>query len=292
MPDKNPITPIDLSDMLVVTVSYGSGTALESFLRSVRDTYPLELGVVVADNKPASDSVSGQTKTFNCEYLPLADNPGYGGAINKAVAAHGVSARWILVCNPDLEVSEGAIETLVRRAASDPLIATVGPKILQPDGSVYPSARIIPSLRTGIGHALFANIWKSNPWSAKYRSEAEGETFRETGWLSGACFLIRKSVFDELGGFDDGYFMYFEDVDLGYRAGLAGYKNVYEPAAVVTHTGAHSTSENSAYMLQVHHKSAARFLSKKYSHPLLWPLRTALKMGLWIRGRLVSKRTG
>ncbi|WGD38059.1 glycosyltransferase family 2 protein [Lysinibacter sp. HNR] len=292
MSQKNFPEPVDLSDILVVTVSYGSGDVLKPFLSALREDSLPGLRVAVADNKPNSDSVESLAATFDCAYLPLPENPGYGAAINRAVAAYGTTARWILACNPDLVISLDAVKTMLRRALSDPQIACVGPQILEPDGSVYPSARVIPSLRVGIGHALFANIWEKNPWSSKYHNESEEDSARETGWLSGACVLIRKSIFDELDGFDEGYFMYFEDVDLGYRTGLAGYKNIYEPAATATHTGAHSTQGDSSYMLRVHHQSAARFLSKKYSGPLLWPLRAALKVGLWVRGNLTKRKTG
>jgi N-acetylglucosaminyl-diphospho-decaprenol L-rhamnosyltransferase len=156
---------------------------------------------------------------------------------------------------------------------------------------VYPSARALPSLRTGIGHALFANIWLGNPWTRAYRRDSSSDPVRrDAGWLSGACVLVRKSAFDELGGFDDGYFMYFEDVDLGYRLGKAGYRNVYEPAAVVVHSGAHSTSDHSARMISVHHESARRFLTRKYSGWYLWPVRVALTVGLDLRSALLSRR--
>src|SRR5690606_10093760 len=106
----------------------------------------------------------------------------------------------------------------------------LGPRVLNEDGTTYPSARAVPSLRTGVGHALFTNLWTANPWSRRYRDDlAPADEARDAGWLSGSCVLVRRRAFDELGGFDEGYFMYFEDVDLGYRLGKAGYRNVYEP---------------------------------------------------------------
>lgn len=284
--NRSPRIP-DLGSVTLITVSYGSREALRPLLESVREHYGAALRVVVADNKPDLDSVQELAAEFNAVYLPLPENPGYGAAINMAAARYAADAEWIFVCNPDLELSAGSIEALINTGREIPDAGIIGPEIHQPDGSVYPSARTVPSLRTGVGHALLVNIWPGNPWSAKYHNEGTPGT-RATGWLSGACLLIRGSVFRELGGFDDGYFMYFEDVDLGYRAGLAGYQNIYEPAAVVTHTGAHSTRSNSGKMLRVHHQSAARFLSKKYSHPLLWPLRVLLRAALTIRARLLT----
>jgi N-acetylglucosaminyl-diphospho-decaprenol L-rhamnosyltransferase len=83
--------------------------------------------------------------------------------------------------------------------------------------------------------------------------------------------------------------MYFEDVDLGYRLGRAGYRNVYQPASTVTHVGAHSTGSESARMVRAHHDSARRFLSKKYSGWWLWPVRATLRAGLALRSRSIVR---
>jgi len=104
--------------------------------------------------------------------------------------------------------------------------------------------------------------------------------------------LVRRVAFDRLGGFDDGYFMYFEDVDLGRRLSELKYRNVFVPAAEVMHSGAHSTTSDSAAMIAAHHESARRFLAKKYAGPLLWPVRTALSIGLQLRARGLRRRIG
>jgi N-acetylglucosaminyl-diphospho-decaprenol L-rhamnosyltransferase len=113
---------------------------------------------------------------------------------------------------------------------------------------------------------------------------------RDAGWLSGACVLVRRSVYEQIGGFDEGYFMYFEDVDLGMRIGRAGFRNVYDPGAWVVHAGGHSTQGASERMVRAHHDSAHRFLSRKYPGPLLWPIRATLGLGLRLRSTLVMRR--
>lgn len=241
--------------------------------------------VVVADNKSSEpDEVRELTTAAGAEYLPMASNRGYGSAINSAVESLPPNIEWVLVSNPDLVLGTGSIDSLVGAGDSDENIAAVGPATLTDDGDVYPSARAIPSLRTGVGHAIFANIWPHNPWSRAYKQgSATDWNRRDAGWLSGACVLVRRSAFDRVGGFDADYFMYFEDVDLGYRLGKAGFRNVYEPAAVVTHTGAHSTTEDSARMVAAHHASARLFLNRKYSGWYLWPVRAGLSVGLSLR---------
>jgi N-acetylglucosaminyl-diphospho-decaprenol L-rhamnosyltransferase len=283
---KPPRTPV----VAVATVSYASGDVLEGFLASVPASSANHLAVVVADNGVNDRAVAKLTAASSAQYLPLERNLGYGGAMNAAIRSLSSDVQWVLVSNPDVVLTAGAVDALVAAGNTDPRIGAVGPAIMT-DGEVYPSARAVPSLRTGIGHALFANIWLGNPWTRSYRRDSSSEPVRrDAGWLSGACVLVRKSAFDELGGFDNGYFMYFEDVDLGYRLGKAGYRNVYEPAAVVVHTGAHSTSDHSARMIAVHHQSARRFLTRKYSSWYLWPVRVVLVVGLDLRSALLSRR--
>ena len=274
----------------IVTVSHGSDEVLQPFLASVAAASRHPLSVVVVDNKPEGSTAQSIAAHFGASYVTDV-NRGYGHGINLGVASLGDAADWILVCNPDLVLEPGSIDRLRDCGESDSRIGAVGPRILNEDGTTYASARSLPSIRTGVGHALFANVWKSNPWTRHYlHGSAADQRQRDTGWLSGACLLIRGSVFEQLSGFDESYFMYFEDVDLGYRMHKAGYRSVYEPRAAVTHTGAHSTQTESARMLKAHHASANRFLSRKYHGLWLWPLRKAITVGLAVRSHFQQWR--
>jgi N-acetylglucosaminyl-diphospho-decaprenol L-rhamnosyltransferase len=275
-----------------ITVSYGSIGVLPALLASIPAASGSPVQLLVADNKPGDDdNAATLTSQYGGTYVPLKTNVGYGGAINAAARTLPESIEWILVVNPDVVLRPGSIDTLTSAGEEDPAIGSVGPLTLTSDGEVYASARSVPSLRTGVGHALFANLWLDNPWTRAYRNDTTAQPVRrDAGWLSGACVLVRRSVFDALGGFDEGYFMYFEDVDLGYRLGKAGYRNVYEPAAVVTHTGAHSTTSDAGHMIAAHHASARRFLGRKYAGVWLWPVRVSLTIGLQLRSALVRRR--
>jgi N-acetylglucosaminyl-diphospho-decaprenol L-rhamnosyltransferase len=251
----------------VVTVSFRSEGALDPFLSSLAGAAGEPASAVVVVDNAAGSGPSTEMEAlrdrFDFLYVAAPDNPGYGGAVNRAVRLLSDDIDWVVVANPDVEFRPAAIATLIRTAKTDARIAAVGPAVLNEDGSIYPSARKIPSLRNGIGHVLFVNAWPSNPWSRAYRDTTGGER-RDAGWLSGSCLLLRRSAFEAMQGFDDGYFMYFEDVDLGYRFGQAGLRNVFEPDAAVTHSGAHSTSDRRGEMLRAHHRSARRFLRRKY----------------------------
>lgn len=274
----------------VITVSYGSEEVLAGFLASIQDASVGTTPIAVADNMPSSGGAEELCAEVGAGYLPMASNLGYGGAMNAAAAALPDSVEWVLVSNPDVTLGPGTIDELVRIGSEDPAIGSVGPAIHNSDGTVYPSARSVPSLRTGVGHAMFVNLFPGNPWTKAYRKDTDANPVqRDAGWLSGACLLVRRTAFDELGGFDPSYFMYFEDVDLGFRLGRKGYRNVYAPSAHVTHSGAHSTTGESENMVRTHHNSARLFLARKYSGFWLWPVRFVLTVGLQLRSALIRR---
>ena len=276
--------------VLVVTVTYNSAGALRSFLRTVPGASSAPLRVVVAENNSAeAEQTREVAEQAGATFYHLPENAGYGGGVAAALERAGHDFDYLLVSNPDVELGSGSVDALVCAAEELPLAGSLGPRILDSDGTIYPSARRLPSLRTGVGHALFGRIWHSNPWSRRYRSLTDGPERREAGWLSGACLLIRREAYEQVGGFDTGYFMYFEDVDLGAKLGHASWKNIYVPEAVVTHSGAHSTSRNALRMEQMHHDSAYRYLSRKYTGWYLAPLRLALRFGLRARLWWVSR---
>lgn len=276
--------------MAVVTVNYRSEDVLPTLLGSVPRATSRAVRTVVADNLPTPASNDVAT-AFGASLVPLPANPGYGAAINAAVGTLPAPVRWILIVNPDVELGDGAIDRLIETAEQSPTIGAVGPAVRDDAGRIYPSARRIPSLRLGIGHAVFGNLWPGNPWTRAYREETSPYR-RDAGWLSGSCLLMRRDVFDELGGFDETYFMYFEDVDLGYRLTRSGYRSVYEPGASVTHVGGTSTRHATVAMLRAHHDSARRFLARKYSGPWLAPLRGALSLGLSVRYQVLRRTAG
>jgi len=274
----------------VVAVTYSPGEALDGFLESLRRATTRPLDVVLADN----GSVDGAPERVaasadDVRLLQVGGNVGYGPAANAGLA--DVATGWAVVANPDVRFEDGSVDELLAAAARWPRAATLGPAIRTPEGALYPSARDLPSLSTGIGHALLGWVWPANPWTARYRREREAPRERPAGWLSGSCLLVDLAAFHSVGGFDPGYFMYFEDVDLAERLGRRGYLHVYVPSAVVVHEGGHATRRDPHRMQRVHHTSALRYLSGQYPRRRHAPLRWALRGGLGAR-MLVSYVSG
>ncbi|GAA2875581.1 glycosyltransferase family 2 protein [Pseudonocardia halophobica] len=279
-------------ELAVVTVTYSPGDTLEAFLDSLKAATARPPRVVLADNGSVDGAPERAAERDGVELLRIGENVGYGTAANRAVAGLGPEVGWVVVANPDLVWGEGAIDTLLEAAGRWPRAGALGPLIREPDGTVYPSARLLPSLGHGAGHAVLGRVWPGNPWTQTYRQAAAAIGERTAGWLSGSCILVRRSAFDSVDGFDPRYFMYFEDVDLGDRLGRAGWLNVYVPTAEVVHTGGVSTSkpEVSARMLAEHHRSAYRYLADRHPGPRNAPIRAAVRAGLAVRARATQAR--
>ncbi|HEY4268844.1 MAG TPA: glycosyltransferase family 2 protein [Galbitalea sp.] len=273
-------------DVACVVVAYRSGDILPGFLDSIELASPgipvLIVNNDVADDEPARIAQARPT----VRAITSASNLGYGGGANLGVA-ESVPSDWIIIANPDVTVDVDAIVQLLAAARRFPDAGILGPRILNPDGTVYPSARALPTLRTGLGHALFANVSPSNPWTTRYHAFDELSTVDPSavGWLSGAFLFARRELFEKLGGFDERFLMYFEDTDLGRRVGLAGMSNLYVPAAMIVHEGGHSTRTRHAQMTITHHRSAYRYVAGRHPEWYVAPIRWGLRLALFVRAR-------
>ncbi|GED97391.1 glycosyltransferase family 2 protein [Gordonia crocea] len=280
-----------MTDQLaVVTVTYSSGDYLKSFLDTLALATEAAPRVVIADN--GSDDGAPEAAERDYDRVTLVHtgaNLGYGGAINRAVAEIDPAVEFIVVANPDVAWGPGSLDELLAAAARWPQAGSLGPLIREPDGSVYPSARQVPRLVAGTGHAVLGAVWKNNPFTRAYLDADRADLERPVGWLSGSCLLLRRTAFDEIDGFDSRYFMYMEDVDLGDRLGKAGWQNVFVPTAEILHTKGHAASKNPELMLPAHHRSAYRFQADRNPGALRAPLRWALRAGLAVRSRVAVK---
>jgi N-acetylglucosaminyl-diphospho-decaprenol L-rhamnosyltransferase len=274
----------------VVTVAFNPGPELESFARSLRGASTAPVHLVVVDNGTDHTVVEAVSRDHGAEVLRPGRNLGYGAAANLGSA--GDDSPWVVVANPDIVWEPGSLDALVAAGERHGRAGSLGPKILNTDGTVYPSARAVPSLRQGAGHAVFARVWPGNPWTRQYHRRQEEVLLTEhpVGWLSGACLLLRRTALDAVGGFDPSYFMFFEDVDLGERLGRSGWENVYVPDAVVVHDQGASWREKPARMILAHHRSAELYLHRRYAAWYLAPLRGAISLGLRARAALETRR--
>lgn len=263
----------------VAIVNYNAGEAIVDCVASLRREGVEH--IVVADNGSVDGSDEALINADPELTLIRLDNPGMGAALNRA--AELLDTDVVFCLNPDTVLHPGCIKTLTDVLNSDPKIAMVGPRLLNVDKTLYPSARDFPDFTDSVGHAVFGMIAPNNRWTRRYkRLDHDYEARANVDWVSGAAMFTRRAAWEQVKGFDDGYFMYMEDVDLCWRLRQAGWQIVYEPSAELTHIGGVTTKRLPYKMLKAHHLSAIRYNYKTARGPqrLLLPLATA---GLLLR---------
>ena len=269
-----------------MVVDHNVGPLLAGCVRSLLDDGAER--VVVVENGDATSvrtalaSLLTERPDADVGVVRPGKNIGFGAGVNRGLATlAGMSPapEWVLVCNADLRVHAGSLPALRRALEDRPAWAMVGPRIHNEDGSVYPSVRRFPSALDAAGHALLALLNPENRFTKRYNpGTPEGSDVVEAGWISGSCFLARREALEELGGFDEAYFMYNEDMDLCWRAHQAGWGIGFAGAADITHVRGVSTARHPYRMMLAHHRSALRFTVRTTSgwRRLLLPLAVAV----------------
>ncbi|TVX77056.1 glycosyltransferase family 2 protein [Corynebacterium sp. NML180780] len=283
--------------LAVITVTYSPGDHLAALVASLERATSRRVRLVCADNGSTDGAPQAAARAHeHVEFFPTGGNIGYGAAINAAVrhlqplrASGEIDPDAFLIVNPDVEFRPGSLDELLRCLDGAPRAGAVGPRIEEADGSAYPSARRVPGLTVGIGHALLYDVWPTNPFTTVYKAGSAMDVQREAGWLSGACLLVRWEAFAAIGGFDERYFMYLEDIDLGDRLTRAGWLNVYCPSSIILHDQGHVADKFSLVTVPAHHASAYRF--QRDRHPAWWqaPVRWALWAGLKLRSVMQTR---
>jgi len=272
--------PAEVAEVAAVIVNFNARAHLVECVRSLRaDGVDI---VVVVDNASSDGSEDALAASDpDARFLPTGSNLGFGRAANLGVAA--TDAGHVLILNPDTIVEPGTVKALAAALDADPRLAVVGPRIDNPDGALYPSARRFPKMGDAAGHAFLGIVWRKNRFTRRYRMLDWDHTSPGTvDWVSGACMLVRRTAFDAVGGFDPAYFMYVEDVDLCWRLGRAGWTVGYEPAGRVVHAVGASSQLAPYRMILAHHRSLLRFADRSITGPER-ALLPAVAAGLGIR---------
>lgn len=260
--------PSEVAAWAVVVVNYNAGEFLVPGIRSILADGGPPLGppeVVVVDNASTDDSLALlRASGLDVRVVHSGGNRGYATAANIGIAA--TTAPVVAVCNPDLEFEPGTAAGLVPRFGREPDLGALGPQIRNLDGSIYPSARAIPSIVDGVGHGVLGFVKPDNPFTRRYRQlDADPDVARDVDWVSGAAIWFRRAAIDQIGGWDEQFFMYVEDVDVCWRLRRARWRIGYEPAGRVVHRQGVSTDQTPYRMIIEHHRSMWRFARKRWT---------------------------
>lgn len=272
----------------VLLITYQSAEDLPTFLESIETAVqPLELDIVCVDNTSTDDGPELVEK-FGGRVTRNRRNVGLSAAINQAAAQ--TDAEWLLVANPDTKLAPGSISALVETACSDERIGMIGPRIARLDGTLYPSGRAFPSLLVGIAHALLGGVWPGNLATRRYFGRQVTEV-SDVDWISGCCMLFRREAFDAVDGFDERYFLYFEETKMALDMHRNGWRVVLDPSVEIRHREGGSMRSAPLRKVRTHHRSALRFYCD-YHRGTPWILFAPLvAAGLVVRGVLATART-
>jgi N-acetylglucosaminyl-diphospho-decaprenol L-rhamnosyltransferase len=240
-----------------VVVNYNARDELLACVESLRADGVTD--IIVVDNGSADGSGAALAAADpEATLVETGANLGYGGGANRGLA-HG-NRELVLVCNADVVVRPGTLAAMTAALDADPHLGLVGPRLLNPDETLYPSARTFPSLVDAIGHGFVGLVAPRNRFSRSYKMlDWDHGGRRSVDWVSGSCFLARRRALEDLGGFDVSYFMYLEDVDLCWRLRRGGWGVAYEPSGCVLHVQGVSTDQHPYRMIVEHHRSLLRF---------------------------------
>jgi N-acetylglucosaminyl-diphospho-decaprenol L-rhamnosyltransferase len=242
-----------------VLVSYNSAERLREAVGPL--TAIDGVRVFVTDNA-SSDDPAAVLADLPVDFVALDENVGFGAGCNAGWRRG--DAPHVLFLNPDAAIDEGSLRALAGVLDRNARVGLVAPRILEPDGSLAFSQRRFPRLRSTYARALFLHrIFARAAWADELvRDPSAYERPSSPDWVSGACMLVRRSVLEETGGFDERFFLYCEDKDLCRRIRAAGYEVRYEPGATARHHGGASAPR--AGLLPVLARSRVAY-AKKHS---------------------------
>jgi len=260
-------------NLSIIIVSYNVGSYLRQCLQSVfQSEVVTSYEVIVVDNYSLDDSCQIVKEEFpQVKLIQNKNNHGFARAANQGVRYS--RGKYVCFLNPDTLLSHDSLSTLLNNYESHPEIGCLGPKILNPDGSLQLACkRSIPNLQsaffklTGLS-TLFPHSKKFGQYNLSYLDENK---IHKVEAVSGSCMMIRKDIFDKTGGFDESFFMYGEDLDLCYRISRLGANIIYNPNTTIIHYKGESVKNAPIDMVSVFYSALRIFYKKHRKDRLSW----------------------
>ena len=279
-------------DVAVVVVNYNSGREVSRCVRSVFEAAgDASVEVVIVDNHSsdgsATDAVLANPGT---RLIENGSNRGFIAAANQGIRA--TTAPFVFLLNPDAEVAFGTLGGLVKVARHRPRAGAIGVLTRNLDGTIYPSARKVPTVLEAIGHAFLVPFRPENRFTRAYTMAGwDRRSERRVDWVSGSSMLLRRAALDQVGMLDEGYWMYVEDLDICTRLRAAGWEVWFSPEVEAVHIGGTATVGKKRFTLR-HSMSVYRYFVKFRSPGWKAVLRPLAWVALRARAALVSWRRG
>ena len=273
-----------------VLVNYNSGGELRRALDSIERECTGSWEGIVVDNASTDGSERTATELASTKLIRNRENVGFGRGVNQGVAAS--TADRILIMNPDCQLMSGALPPLMAVLDDDPLCAVAAPRILDPDGSPQGNARGDPDMLTGLFGRTSALRRSLSGLDVARRNVIAADAPTNVDWVSGACMVVKRDALASVGGFDERYFMYWEDADLCRRLRGRGYTIRYVPGSSAVHQVGQSSRTARASSIRAFHESAYLYYATHVApgalNPRRWIAHLLLGARCWWKLRSVS----
>jgi len=278
------------ADVTVSIVSYNTSEPLRNCLASLqarRDEGEVTLDVVVADNASTDDSVAMVRREFPwVRVVETGGNIGYGRANNTGLA--GATTRYVFVINSDTVVEPGALKVMRDFMDENPKIGCVGAQLILSDGSTQTSCARDPSLLAVFWEQTYLDkLLPNNRITGNYlMTNWDYKDRREVEQVCGACLFVRREAYEQIGGFDPAYFMYFEDTDFCIRLRRAGWPIHFVPEARILHLLGASSAKNwqtRARTISAYNKSRYYYFNRYYGRLQGLRLKATVLLGAGLR---------
>jgi GT2 family glycosyltransferase len=245
----------------ILIVNFRAYGELLSCLASIRRVVPAGTPVVIVDHESMPSLADGLRHALpSLEIIERRDNPGFAAGVNRAVRAS--TSPYFLLLNPDCTLDGDVTTALAAWMDANPRVGACGALVRESDGAIQPSARRFPDVTTGFAGrtAWLTRVWPGNPLSERnLRMPSDGRQPMLVDWVSGACMMVRRAAFDEVGGMDEGFFLYWEDADFCRRLRDRGWTTAYHPEISVTHLTSRSSARAPVRSLIAFHAGAFRY---------------------------------
>ncbi len=282
----------------ILIVNYRSYSELDVCLASLAPSMNVNDEIVIVDYETETARLDDlRARYAGVRWLPEAGNRGFAAGVNTA--ARHARGDYLVLLNPDTRAASRLVTALAAWMDAHPAIGAAGPRIQNEDGSVQPSARTFPGLTTVIGgRSTWWTRHFPNNWFSKRNLVARDATRElEIDWVSGACLITRRALFERLGGLDERFFMYWEDADYCRRVRQARFGVAFVPSVSVVHAVGRSSSYDVEAAIRAFHQSAFRLFVKHAGRverllaPAVW-LGLACRRELRVRQARRERRRG
>jgi GT2 family glycosyltransferase len=256
-------------DLSVIIVSYNVANFLTGCLTSIyRAASRTSFEVLVVDNASTDGSAQMVRDEFPQAIL-LANESNYGFARANNQALRMSKGRYCLLLNPDTLVNPGSLDEMVEFMDHRPDVGASGCQLIGPDGAIQPSGRRFPSLLAVLLRGTRLHRLCNKPVTRYLMADWDHSSVREVDWVLGACLLLSRKALEDVGLLDEGFFLYYEDIDLCYRLKARGWKVYYNPQIQVVHYYQRASAQGIPNRLTLEHIKSIFRLFKKHPLPLV-----------------------